>query len=104
MSAHHTPGPWIAETFEGPNGPQEGIYAMIDGEHVEVCDIAHANNGGDVANARLIAAAPALLAALENLIETAPIDIECGDSVEKYRSFVLRVACAVVAAVQGGAK
>lgn len=43
------------------------------------------------ANARLIAAAPDLLAALENLAETAPIDIEA-DTVDAYRKFVLTTA------------
>ena len=54
----------------------------------------------DAARARAHLAA----AALENLIETAPSDIDCKDNIEKYRSFVLRTAIEAVAAIQGGIK
>ncbi len=65
MSAH-TPGPWIAEGAE--------IVALVDPEHTAtyyapVCTIDDEWSTGIVeANARLIAAAPDLLAALQNMV------------------------------------
>jgi hypothetical protein len=75
----HTPGPWIVDN-EGPIEGRPGIYAEIlddagpMGANIvaRVCVDHPANedlrNGGR-ANARLIAAAPDLLAALKGMLE-----------------------------------
>lgn len=66
--ASHTPGPW--EIGEEQFGAQVMVFA---GER-EVADCGHnfsdCGNEEDRANARLIAAAPELLAALDRLLET----------------------------------
>ena len=93
MSADHTPGPWYY-------GTEEQGRIVIRSSTTGLPYVAQTLS----TNARLIAAAPELLAALENLIETAPSDIDCEDNIEIYRSFVLRVAIQAVAAIQGGAK
>ena len=66
MSAKHTPGPWrVAPRF---------VYGATDGIHVDAGSrsyIAHVGEHGDEraeADARLIAAAPDLLAALRELL------------------------------------
>jgi hypothetical protein len=65
----HTPGPWHVETTETRDGAIEAI-AVREGSAglfiaaVEPHDMAHADA---IANARLIAAAPDLLAALERI-------------------------------------
>ena len=110
MSAAHTPGPWALQLLEQGKNDYAGwnSYCVRDGKtNVHIASVGQVDRyfeRHNEANARLIAAAPELLAALENLIETAPSDIECEDNAEKYRSFVLRVACAAVASIQGGAK
>lgn len=57
----HTPGPW---EVDGP--PSNQIIWCADGEN-RICFMAHSNgrdDEGDIATARLVAAAPDLLAAL----------------------------------------
>ena len=60
MNAKHTPGPWIAED-------DQSIYAA-DGDGRRLIAECHAGHKEErAANARLIAAAPDLLAALEDV-------------------------------------
>lgn len=61
QTAQHTPGPWHLGTRPGPivYGPQ--------GEQVANMHVAMLEQGEHKANARLIAAAPDMLLALENL-------------------------------------
>lgn len=59
---NHTPGPWKAHYFE--------TYYEVWNETHRICLIeSPANLGEDIANARLIAAAPELLLACELLIQ-----------------------------------
>lgn len=102
MSAAHTPGPWF--DYTEPHGTRHILPCPVPTLNtVQICTFggtAYRSKIETDANARLLAAAPELLAALENLIETTPSDIDCEDNLEKYRSFVLRVACAAVADVR----
>lgn len=56
----HTPGPWRYMSICDENGEDDG--GVLIGEHIVVADYLHLNN---LANARLIAAAPELCEALE---------------------------------------
>ena len=58
----HTRGPWHI-------GLKKSIYADRDGTQIAFCDIGTNFDDENLANARLIAAAPELLAALESLLE-----------------------------------
>lgn len=67
----HTPGPWKTD-LEKHDAPHQDI--KISSPHMlgEICrvwqdDACHDNNPEQIANARLIAAAPELLEALEDL-------------------------------------
>lgn len=101
MKMKHTQGKWIAETFDGPNGPQEHVYAMIDGEHVDIADIHNFANGEDVANARLIAAAPELFRVLREIVS----QIDQGGSGGKvlHRDSCIKAARVAIAKATGGA-
>ena len=61
MSKQHTPGPWHVE----PSPDRVHFDIRADGVHVP-----HGSGKGE-ANARLIAAAPDLLAALEDVVASA---------------------------------
>jgi hypothetical protein len=63
MSTQHTPGPWYA-LAEGITGAEIGYRAIIDDDGVTVCNPSPMG----AANARLIAAAPDLLAALQAIV------------------------------------
>ena len=70
MTAKHTPGPWTPEFGEAyrvraqQDGGQVAIMMNLKGRH----GLAGRRNGDEVAaNARLIAAAPELLEALETI-------------------------------------
>ena len=71
MSAKHTPGPWKA--FNSINvigvGNERSDVAWVRFEECGLMDTARSQEE-DKANARLIAAAPDLLRALSDLIET----------------------------------
>lgn len=73
MTAKHTPGPWTPEFGEAyrvraqQDGGQVAIMMNLKGRH----GLAGRRNGDEVAaNARLIAAAPELLDALELIANT----------------------------------
>jgi hypothetical protein len=76
MSAKHTPGPWVNYGLVTP-GPKEEVGYWCPGPGawrcVANCSHEATGNGGALgeleANARLIAAAPELLAALQGLID-----------------------------------
>lgn len=88
MSTKHTPGPWIHET--GPDAP---IGSVVDklGETIaqaqENCHCGRSEDAGRAmqqmrnANARLIAAAPEMLEALEAMVALSddPADAGFGD-------------------------
>lgn len=103
MDAKHTPGPWVVGSDAGASGRMVGPM----GEE-EVCTVFGAGESNDpetrpecLANARLIAAAPELLAIVEGLIETisatGEVNLRTGDMTlvnlraEAYR-IVARIA------------
>ena len=71
----HTPGPWAASYLDS-NG-----QLVVKGKHIEICTCWHHCVGSIEeemhANARLIAAAPDMLAALQEACEFMPEDHEC---------------------------
>lgn len=78
----HTPGPWnitdicrrpLLVSAGGPHGSWRGMVASIDAG-----DYARSQEEG-IANARLIAAAPQLLEALQALLENHVQLVSCGD-------------------------
>ncbi len=72
----HTPGPWTIE-IDHSCDEAEFIRTEFDGEMFDIATLS--NESGNVnSNARLIAAAPDLLAALRSIIESS--DANCGDS------------------------
>lgn len=103
MSAKHTPGPW--DYFVG-NANGRGLIrvetaasAATAGVHVASL----ARGGNSEANARLIAAAPELLEALENMVGTgAQFEDYCDDSEHDAESrCVFCIARAAIAKVEG---
>lgn len=72
----HTPGPWRVSQFYG------GLSVVADCEepHMSIFDFAGAGSEGEpwreqtLANARLCAAAPELLAALEEMVKAMTLD------------------------------
>ena len=77
MTAQHTPGPWIgAGPSFGDPLPRYTTSIMTEWEHeddgfIDICAFPfHHHDGENEANARLIAAAPELLEALQAIIDT----------------------------------
>lgn len=73
----HTPGPWYIHDLRGIRGPIS--ISCVTPDHISVADIGPGmeNTEAEVlANARLIAAAPELLAALEAVWESGYNDID----------------------------
>lgn len=67
----HTPGPWQAEEASVRGITQEW-FVRVDGDDIAIAsDIRDRNGNHSEANARLIAAAPELLEALEDLASLA---------------------------------
>ena len=75
----HTPGPW---TNSG------GTIESIDGWHVASV---HGNGGNQLANARLIAAAPEAIALLEEVIEDYDICCESEGWTDRAMALIRRV-------------
>ena len=57
----HTPGPWAVER------DAEGRLHVVEGDFLDIAEVGYLSGPDPKANARLIAAAPELLAALEGL-------------------------------------
>ncbi len=64
MNTQHTPAPWSVEIDHSSNAP-EFIRTYVDGEMYDLASVLCDETGNATANARLIAAAPDLLAALQ---------------------------------------
>ena len=56
----HTPGPWVIDA-------EDNLIHAADARHTVICNVGNMKNHGIAADARLIAAAPELLAALQML-------------------------------------
>jgi hypothetical protein len=80
MSAKHTPGPWIgAGPSFGDQFPRYTTEITTEDErygdgHIQICELPfHHHDEENEANARLIAAAPCLLDALQELTQIASV-------------------------------
>ena len=91
----HTPGSWTFETESHTDESTWGIWSDDDSQEV-VCQ--HVQNIDD---ARLIAAAPDLLAALESI---ASLDLCCATREEKLKADTIFAAARATIAKAGGAK
>ena len=70
MKASHTPGPWSLDDQDAPL-----VVICPEGAYVADCGVSEIVHPAEkIANAHLVAAAPALLAALETLVKEAGID------------------------------
>lgn len=71
MKTKHTPGPWYIPTIRANAQDKRPLWETVRSKHTEepICRIAQDVAHDAEANARLIAAAPELLAALRLLIE-----------------------------------
>ena len=107
MSAH-TPGPWFIQADEHPHWPG------IDGDNFSVviigwkdckkddAGIRGRTDGEALANARLIAAAPDLLAALDSLLPFQSLSEGCDcDGCRKHVAAVASARAAIAAATGG---
>jgi hypothetical protein len=103
----HTPGPWSLETLTTKAGRDKRGLSGSDGKRI--CDITVYDDQAD-ANARLIAQAPALLAALRwavGMAEEAIMLRESGDDPEDTPKVIamhreqLETAVALIKAAEG---
>jgi hypothetical protein len=79
----HTPGPWAYD------GPPDNIHIVqADHPHMRICFLT--SNGPTEANARLIASAPDMLAALQRIIKT--YDYEYGEPWPERAAQMYRIA------------
>jgi hypothetical protein len=79
----HTPGPWDASRWR--------VCAEPGGNIKVICDTANnkaSRTEENAANARLIAAAPDLLAACRSLL--AQLEFECGDLVSEAKAAIAK--------------
>lgn len=94
--AQHTPGPWFAEYGAAHNVifSDQGIAC--------IATIHHGVDPSSDANARLIASAPELLAALERLVNVTPIDCDYhGLPIDKQLDAALTLAESAIAKAKG---
>lgn len=91
----HTPGPWAIDRDDRPGMAWNNHIVQADRPHMAICFMTHsgrADNSECEANARLIAAAPDLLEALEGL---APILDNDGPLVAAYADMRAKVDAAI---------
>jgi hypothetical protein len=102
MSAKHTPGPWYCLPEYSNGGEVHSAAGIICDASIgrnEREEYQKAHRAESEANARLIAAAPELLAALKEILVAAE---ECG-AIGSHGP-ALKTARAAIAKAQGGAK
>lgn len=82
MTTKHTPGPWAVAKAKHGVDMSHHIVALVAPDREDRALVVHAHQGDDTqadANARLIAAAPELLEALEGLlavsVDTSPAEL-----------------------------
>lgn len=90
--AKHTPGPWMATTLVTMREPLESHF-QIRRENGQVIAVTHldswATKEEDKANARLLAAAPDLLASLQAILVFARFGAhEMGTDTKEHQDFV----------------
>lgn len=100
----HTPGPWIAAAY-GDYGDYDGKCRVILGEggDIRTAVVLGFNNPENAANARLIAAAPELLAVLREFRD----QFDAFDPSDKARRHAMRmtlIACDAAIAKATGAQ
>jgi hypothetical protein len=78
--ANHTPGPWLARELIS------GHWQVVQDDSAQQIAGVYAT-AGDSSNARLIAAAPDLLAALEGILEGGALDTTAPEC-DGYRAIV----------------
>lgn len=97
-AATHTPGPWavvgITRVASGM-----GYYSVVDAKGAVVCSL----RDRPVGDAHLIAAAPELLEALEEVIQAWLHEAGQGDGIMEEHEPVLAKARAALAEAKGGA-
>jgi len=102
MPTQHTPGPWkVAEAFIN-NQPNRLFVSEGKWGGKNIADLGEADEANN-ANARLIAAAPELLAALQSLIQYLPeedIYYEDASSYRQIQRAVERAEAAIARATQ----
>ena len=91
----HTPGPWNATKFNPVTGDIDDCYLYVEPGIAVIERKVKGRDQHDTANARLLAAAPDLLEALEDIVQW----IERGDFEESF----LAAARAAIARARGEA-
>jgi hypothetical protein len=87
MTTQYTSGPWSVEIDHHTAAP-EFIRAYVDGEMYDLASVLCDETGNAAANARLIAAAPELFAALEQAyysLKLAAVRLGLDESTEFYK-------------------
>ena len=94
MSAKHTPGPWRVDgqdLFQGVGHDKALMHAVIRDDNERWTALVEIEDKEGLENARLIASAPELLAALEALLEQADlgeVDEETKPIVDQARAAI----------------
>ncbi len=103
MGAQHTPGTWSVETEAEPDGDAPVVYVCHSATVCDVTTVCNLLPSRDAsvdqrqANARLIAAAPDLLAALELILPMAKGYVAL-NSVGNNRAFISQAEAAIAKA------
>ena len=105
MKTEHTKGPWIYYLTISDNGPVPQVQTVpvgpVGGAYATmICTLSQTGkkSGTQLANARLIAAAPDLLAALEYLLPIAEKNVKTS-----FGKDAVRIARAAIAKAEGNA-
>ena len=90
MSANHTPAPWHVEFRQNYGGTKSAEHIVSENGDL-ICEGIHWNKNGE-ADAQLIAAAPELLEALEEVLLTEGRGLDCWerDTFNKARAAVAK--------------
>ena len=104
MNTKHTPGPWVDGDICGDHNVGIGRYRLITGGGELIAHTWPDSSEHEEANARLIAAAPELLAACQEFLRFADLPNECvprGDYI-RYQVSAISAARAAIAKAEGG--